>query len=114
VWWGVAASYAAALFVVSVMPIAAGPSVPYLDKVVHLGEYLLLAWLLVQAMRAPGGQGGRVLVWAWLYAASYGALMELIQAMIPWRSAELMDAVANAIGAACGVWLGKRLAVMRH
>ncbi len=107
------AAYAGLIFVVSVMPIAAGPSVPHLDKVVHLCEYLLFAWLLMQALpptRVVGGQTVRQYrMWAWLYATSYGLLMELIQAMVPWRSAELMDAVMNGVGAWCGVWMGQRV-----
>ncbi len=113
-WWGVVAGYAVLLFVVSVMPVRGAPSVPYLDKAVHSCEYLLFAWLLVQAIRAPGLQGGHDLMLVWLYATSYGVLMELIQMMIPWRSAELADAVANAIGAACGVWLGQRISPVRR
>ena len=107
------------LLIVSVVPVGAEPSVPYLDKVVHLCEYLLFAWLLVQALPPTllvGGQAvslSRVeretyLLWAWIYATSYGLLIELIQAMIPWRSADLADAAANALGAALGVWIGRR------
>ena len=50
---------------------------------------------------AAGGGGG--------CAAGYGALIELIQAFLPWRSAELGDALANAVGAALGVWLGQKV-----
>ena len=96
------------LLIVSVVPVGAEPSVPYLDKVVHLCEYLLFAWLLVQAVRASRLEEREYLLWAWIYATSYGLLIELIQAMIPWRSADLADAAANALGAALGVWIGRR------
>ena len=104
----VVAAYAIVVFVFSVIPTGAGPSVPHLDKVVHLCEYLLFAWLLVQAIRASQEQARAYLLWAWIYATSYGLLMELIQMMVPWRSADLADALANALGAALGVWLGQR------
>ena len=58
---------------------------------------------------APTAEAPIPLWWAWIYATSYGALMEAIQAMIPWRSAELVDAGMNAIGAAIGVWVGRRV-----
>ncbi len=91
---------------------------PYLDKAVHLCEYLLFAWLLVQALPPTELVGGQAIrhyqFWAWLYATSYGVLIELIQAMVPWRSAELGDAIANGLGAACGVWLGQRLIPVRR
>ena len=36
-------------------------------------------------------------------ATAYGALIEGVQAFIPWRSAEGLDLLANAVGAALGV-----------
>ena len=99
------AGYAAALCILSVIPTGAAGAVPYLDKVVHAGEYLLFAWLLAHAMRASGGHRPEHVVWAWIFASSYGLLMELVQMMIPWRSAEALDAVANALGAAGGTFL---------
>ena len=103
------------VLVASVIPEGPNLSVGRLDKVAHLCEYLLFAWLLIQAVRASPAYGGasrtpesEYRVWVWIYATSYGLLMELIQAMIPWRSAEWGDVVADAAGAALGVWLGQR------
>ena len=91
------------------MPIDVEPSVGRLDKVAHLCEYSLFAWLLVQAIRANRLVEREYLWLAWIYATSYGLVIELIQGLIPWRSADVMDAAANALGAAIGVWVGKRL-----
>ena len=91
------------------IPIPEGPAIPHLDKAVHLGEYLLFAWLLVVTLRSAQlteREYGRM---AWIYAASYGLLIELIQGLIPWRSMDLWDAAANALGAAVGVWVGRRI-----
>ena len=93
---------------VSVIPIKADVDIPHLDKAVHLCEYLLFAWLLVQAVRGSRMPEREYLWWAWIYATSYGLLIEVIQAMLPWRSAELADALANALGAALGVLIGQR------
>ena len=99
------AAYAALVFIVSVLPIKTEPAVSHLDKVAHVCEYLLFAWLLVQAIRA-GRLRERGYLWlAWIYATSYGLLMELIQGMLPWRSADMGDAAANALGAALGTFL---------
>ena len=110
-WWISVAAYAALVTVLSVIPVAPGVvSIKHLDRVAHLCEYLVFAWLLTQALRAaPAAEALLPLVWAWIYATSYGLLMEAVQAMIPWRSAELGDAAMNALGAALGVWIGRRM-----
>ena len=87
------------------------PALPvsHLDKVVHLCEYLVFAWLLVQGVRASRMPEPEYRLLAWIYATSYGLLIELVQALLPWRSAEWGDVIANACGAALGVWLGRSL-----
>jgi VanZ family protein len=82
--------------------------VPHLDKAAHLCEYLVFAWLLVQAIRAWRLQAREYLWLAWMYATSYGVLMEVLQALVPWRSADWWDVACNALGAALGVWLARR------
>ncbi len=93
------------------MPIDPGLPTGHLDKVVHLCEYLLLAWLLAQAVHASSllPEREHLLLWIWVFVTSYGLLIEAIQAMIPWRSGDVMDAAANALGAAIGVWLSERV-----
>jgi len=107
-WWIAIGVYAAAVLVLSLAPVPVPPSVSHLDKVVHLCEYFLFAWLLVQGVRTSRMPERHYLLWAWIYATSYGLLIELLQALVPWRSAEVGDAIANAIGAALGVWLGQQ------
>lgn len=107
-WWGAVVLYGALILAVSVMPGGPDWSVGHLDKVGHVCEYLLFAWLLVQAVRLGRLREREYLLFAWLYATSYGALVELIQGLVPWRSADWLDALANAAGAALGVWLGNR------
>jgi len=97
------------IFVVSIIPDGPELSVGRLDKAAHLCEYLLFAWLLIQAVRAGPVPKPEYQLWVWIYATSYGLLMELIQAMVPWRSAELADVLADAAGAALGVWAGQRI-----
>jgi len=86
-------------------PQAAGLS---LDKLLHLCEYLLLAWCLRQACRASGVSRARILAIAFLLSTGYGLLLEGVQAWLPYREAEGMDLVANTVGAALGLWLGGR------
>ena len=104
-----AVAYALLVFVLSVVPTEPSLPVGRLDKLAHLCEYALFAWLLVHALPPRRLAGGQAVLLAWVYATSYGLLMELIQMMVPWRSAELADALANALGAALGVWIGARI-----
>lgn len=92
----------------SVIPVDDELPVDRLDKVVHLGEYLLLAWLLVQAVRVSQLRQREYLTLAWIFATGYGLLLEVLQMALPWRSGEPADAAINAVGAAIGVWLGER------
>ena len=108
-WWGLIALYAGAVLVLAVIKVPEPDlGVPQLDKVAHLCEYLLFAWLLVQGIRTTQTSERLYLLWAWIFATSYGLLIELIQVMLPWRSMEWADAAANTLGAALGVWLGQR------
>jgi VanZ family protein len=108
--WALAcAAYAAAILYVSVIPIPDGPQVPYLDKVAHLCQYLLFAWLLVQAVRTARLKEQEYVALAWMFATSYGILIELIQGLLPWRSADVGDGLFNAAGAALGAWVGRFL-----
>lgn len=97
------AVYAALILILSVIP--AHPQAPLnrLDKLAHLGEYLLFSWLLLGAMEASAWQGPRR-VWSWAAAAGYGLLLEGVQHWLPWRSGDWADALANTVGAALGVW----------
>ena len=117
IWWIVTIVYAKLLLIISVIPWPASVSVGHLDKVVHLCEYLLFAWLLVQLIRASDLREREYYQLAWMYATSYGLLIELIQGILPWRSADVADAAVNAVGAALGIWLGgwwPMLHVKRH
>ena len=104
-WWLAVAGYTALTFYVSVIPVKQALPVDHFDKVVHFFQYLLLAWLLVQATRASRLQVPGLRRTIWGAATSYGLLIELVQAMLPWRSAELLDMVMNGLGAAVGTLL---------
>ena len=80
----------------------ASRAIGLLDKPIHLCEYLLLAWCVVQTARASGWSRGRALAVAFCFSTGFGACLEGVQRFLPYRSAELWDVVANAMGA----WLG--------
>jgi VanZ family protein len=103
-YWLPPLAVAAALFVQSSLP---APTLLPLtgfrasDKAAHAAVYGLLAWLLFRAFR---GARGMTLVAAarraFLLAALYGITDELHQGLVPSRSMDLADWLADAAGAA--------------
>ena len=89
------------------MPVPLGDTPAHLDKAVHLWEYLLFSWILLRALRPLHLPSSEYLWLAWIFTTSYGMLMELLQALVPWRSADWVDVMFNAAGSALGVWLGR-------
>ena len=82
------------------------PSGLPLDKLIHLCEYLFLAWCVVQAARTSGFPRTKTLTVAFLLPTSLGVLLEGVQYFLPYRSAELLDAAANTMGTGLGLWVG--------
>jgi VanZ family protein len=103
--YAVLAVAAVGVFVASVVPppaAATGPPAPRplgvpLDKWIHAGAYGVLALLLCFATRA---RRTRTVVLAAVVVAAYGLAIEFVQAPLPARSFDLVDAAANATGAA--------------
>lgn len=75
--------------------------VAHADKLYHVAGFAVLAiWaaLLFESHRA--------LLWRGLLLAAFGAGMEGVQALLPWRSADLADLLANLGGVALGIFVG--------
>jgi VanZ family protein len=72
------------------------------DKLLHALEYAVLGGLLVPALRAAGlGSRGAVLA-AVTLASLYGASDEFHQSFVPGRDADVLDWVADTLGASAG------------
>ncbi|MCO5168938.1 MAG: VanZ family protein [Planctomycetes bacterium] len=106
--WGLAAGWAALIFVASSIPRGAGVPLPGAgtDKVVHAGVFAVLGALLALALRAEGLRRWRAAGAAALLGLAYGALDEVHQAFTPGRSMDAEDVVADAAGAALGALVG--------
>lgn len=94
IWYGLGAILLLAVATLSLIPV---PNTGVDDKLSHVITYFILAgWFgLLAANRAA-------LPWIFAAIAAYGGLLELLQAMTPYRQAEWADLLANAIGAAAG------------
>jgi len=101
-WWKLAAGmWAALILVVSVIPAEDLPSVSIweADKVFHALVYLLLTILIGgYFLKRPVNLPGNLILLSIALCILYGFLIELIQLVLPTRSFDLYDALANSIG----------------
>ncbi|MEP7048974.1 MAG: VanZ family protein [Pseudomonadota bacterium] len=71
------------------------------DKLLHAAVFGGLTWLLSRALRfcLPQAALSKCLWLGALGASLLGALLELCQALVPYRSADPLDWVADSVGA---------------
>jgi len=101
--WSPAALFMAAIWVLSSFALAV-PLVarfPFRDKGVHYCIYAALGLLVVHAVRVtwPNHSALRVAFFGALATTLWGLSDELHQAFVPGRSAELLDLLADGLGA---------------
>jgi VanZ family protein len=68
----------------------------------HFVEYFVLAALIAAAWGGRSGKA-RAAAIALTLAVGLGAVIELMQAFLPYRDCQAIDVLVNAAGAACGV-----------
>jgi len=83
-----------------VLPFAGPGNVTGLDKAGHVAIFFVLGALAIRAMRMSGRRPVIVVLAGSLL---YGGLLEVLQGVLGWRSAELLDLVADGVGSAAGV-----------
>lgn len=90
--------------ILSTMWVSSLPKVdiPNIDKPVHFTMYAILTMaIFMDHTRWLKVTGSRwIYLIAPLIAICYGGLMELVQALLPWRGCSIWDFFANNIGAA--------------
>ena len=99
---GPAALYVALVFWGGSLATGELPRIAYSDKVLHLIGFAVMQPLMFRALRylRPGsGLGTQIWVGA-LLASGVGAALEVYQMALVYRSAELLDWVADTVGAA--------------
>jgi VanZ family protein len=84
-----------------------GVKVPFLDKFAHFGIYFVWALLCCLALKAtwPGLAPGWLLFWVTLGGALYGLSDEIHQSFVPGRESDLLDLLADTLGALVGAWV---------
>ena len=101
--WAPALLYMAGIFVASAQPSVRLPRMDHSDKVLHFAAYAGLGGLLAYG----GARMGALPLIA--IGSLYGASDEVHQGFVPGRTPDLMDWVADTLGAIAGV-----LAVHRY
>ena len=90
------------------------PAVPNQDKVLHVVAYAGLAFLLSGVNIGRGRHSTRWTTEVFVIVAFYGMLDELTQSFVPGRFAEVLDWVADAVGALLGIGLFAVFSSMVH
>lgn len=111
--WAPVAVYMALIFGLSSM---SSPPVPgnVWDKFLHAGFYGVFALVTLRAT-AGGRLAGvtlRALVLAWAITTAYGVSDEVHQSFVPLRSADVLDVVADAVGAAAALGLAQAAGII--
>ena len=83
------------------------PTFSGMDKLLHFGAYGVLGMLFMWAFTrsVPRLGAGRILFYSILLTAAYGLSDEAHQHFVVVRTADMMDALADAIGGGCGAFL---------
>ena len=102
--WLAALGWAAVIFAGTSIPgRSLPPAFPYADKLVHLAIYGVLGFLVGRALRAGGAPPVRVVVAALGAMALFAAADEWHQQLVPGRSADAADWLADLVGATAGL-----------
>ncbi len=100
--FALAGAWAALIFVLSSRANLPGPGFPYGDKILHAGEFGVLAWLLARALLPPmlaSRRKGLAIYWvAGVSSLIYALSDEMHQAFVPGRSCEISDLLADSAG----------------
>lgn len=96
-------AYAMAVFVACTVPVALPQHGGlWTDKTDHFAAFAVFEILMVRALHNAKQSPVRRHVWAIALSALYGAVVEGWQGVVPWRSMELLDWVADVLGALLG------------
>ena len=96
--------YAAVIFYLSSLPGATYlPAFFSADKVLHVGEYGILGYLVARALRNYGLTRKTLFIRAFALGVLYGISDEVHQMFVPHRCPSVMDILADGIGSSLGI-----------
>ena len=110
-YWLPLIAYCLAIYIQSDLPASEHiPSFEFSDKILHFFAYAVMGVLFYRAYQTLRIKGDpRLLILLSIASATlYGISDEIHQYYVPFRDASILDAVANMLGAVCGVYLYHR------
>jgi VanZ family protein len=114
--WGPVIAYMTAMFYAQSWPNAPQPPGPLTDKHEHFFFYGVLGVLALRAL--TNAQWRRVsaatALGAIVFSSLYGVVNEFHQRFVPGRSYEVLDMIANAVGASVAVALVWAWSIIRR
>jgi VanZ family protein len=113
IYWFPIILYCLLIFIQSSYPsIKRAPELPHLDKVLHFIAYALLGALFLRAFKTSRIKNNvkLMLILSILLSSLYGISDEIHQYFVPYRSADLMDVLADILGGIIGVYIYQAIA----
>ncbi len=106
-YWVPAIVYCVFIFIQSEFPSAVKTrDIPHIDKLIHFLGYGLLGILFFRAFRTTSlkENADRLMLVSMAASALYGVSDEIHQYYVPFRSADIADALADTLGSVYGVF----------
>jgi VanZ family protein len=75
-----------------------------IDKFLHIGEYAMTGFLLFFSLKKSGVK--RAFIVAFILSTAYGISDEIHQSLVPNRSSDLFDIIADMLGSFIGAYSG--------
>jgi len=93
-----------------------GPDWPLKDKALHFTAYALLGALFLRAFKTTRIKHHLKLIFALsvLFSSLYGISDEIHQSFVPYRTADVMDALADIIGSIIGVYIFYQISIGKN
>ena len=107
-YWLPVILYCLAIYIQSSLPSPERiPSFQFSDKVLHFCAYAVMGILFYRAYQTLRFKDNvrKLMLLSVVSASLYGISDEIHQYFVPFRDGDILDAVANTLGALCGVYL---------
>ncbi|MCO6504802.1 MAG: VanZ family protein [Snodgrassella sp.] len=87
-------------------------SIRHFDKICHCGLFFGQFWLLCKICLS---NGIHIPIRAFLaFALLWACTSEVIQLQLPKRNGDILDAIADLLGAVCAIWIAKKIQLARY